>query len=120
MRIFVKFKHFGLGGRDGADPAHTRGPRGDSLEILGTIEQQELLRSTSSALCFTVRKAIEDDEALGAEQMENSNNSDGNAGLWHDLEDVSIDQALDSTFSQALETHVTKHPKICYQPRNHA
>jgi hypothetical protein len=72
------------------------------LEILGTIEKQELLRSTSSALGFTVRKAIEDDEALRAEQMGDSNNSDDGAGLWHDLEDVSIDKALDSTFSQAL------------------
>ena len=81
MRIFVKLKHLGFEGRDGADPAHTQGPRGANFEILGTIEQQELLRSTSSALGFTVRKAIEDDEALRAEQMENSNNSDGSAGL---------------------------------------
>ena len=81
MRIFVKFKHFGFGGRDGADPAHTRGTLGASLEILGTIEKQELLRSTSSARGFTVRKAIEDDEALRAEQMGDSNNSDDGAGL---------------------------------------
>ena len=83
---------FGLGGRDGADPAHTRSTRGASLETLDTIEQQELLRSTSSALGFTVRSAIEDDKALRAEEMKDSNNSDSIAGPWHDLEHVSIDQ----------------------------
>ena len=57
------FKHFGLGGRDGADPAHTRSTRGARLETLGTIEHQELLRSTFSAFGFTVYGAIEDDEA---------------------------------------------------------
>ena len=63
MLIFVKVKHWGFEGRDGADPAHTQRTRGANFEILGTMEQQQLLRSTSSALGFNVRKAIEDDEA---------------------------------------------------------
>ena len=62
MRIFVKLKHLGFEGRDGADPAHTQRTRGANFEILGTIEQQQLLRITSSAFGFTVRKAIDDDE----------------------------------------------------------
>ena len=50
--------------------------------------------------------------------MEDSNTSDGSACPWHDLEHVSIDQALDRTTSQARENmlpitrkHVTNHTK---------
>ena len=61
MLIF-KVKHCGFECRDGADPAHTQRTRGANFKILGTIEQQQLLRSTSSAFGFTVRKGIDDDE----------------------------------------------------------